>query len=273
MLWALCAGLLVTGRYDDSRRFSGLLRTIADRTGHPVAQLGAAYGEGIVLHIRGRLREALTALDGAVETADRFAREGHSLARTFQHDPRVSCRSYDAFTHWLLGDRATATERRRQLLRLTAYESRPSDRAFALYVDAVLAAWEDDVDTALHSGAEGSRLAGEHGLLYWKAMLNLPEGWGLTHSGREAEGITLMQSALAELRPSRTHLRLPLHLGLLGQAQHHAGRQEDARNTLHKMLAVVEHRREHTYLHPALPPTRLLHTLLGRGAAERVLRA
>ncbi|KOU53769.1 transcriptional regulator [Streptomyces sp. WM6378] len=273
VLWALCAGLLVTGRYDDSRRFSGLLRTIADRTGHPVAQLGAAYGEGIVLHIRGRLPEALTALDGAVETADRFAREGHSLARTFQHDPRVSCRSYDAFTHWLLGDRATATERRRQLLRLTAYESRPSDRAFALYVDAVLAAWEDDVDTALHSGAEGSRLAGEHGLLYWKAMLNLPEGWGLTHSGREAEGITLMQSALAELRPSRTHLRLPLHLGLLGQAQHHAGRQEDARNTLHKMLAVVEHRREHTYLHPALPPTRLLHTLLGRGAAERVLRA
>ncbi|WP_438291051.1 hypothetical protein [Streptomyces sp. HUAS TT7] len=52
------------------------------------------------------------------------------------------------------------------LLQLTAYASRLSDHAFALYADAVLASWEDDVDTALHSGAEGSRLAGEHGLLY-----------------------------------------------------------------------------------------------------------
>ncbi|GHE09606.1 hypothetical protein [Streptomyces alanosinicus] len=85
----------------------------------------------------------------------------------------------------------TATERRRQLLQSTAYESRPSDRAFALYVDAVLASWEGGVDVALHSGAEGSRLAGEHGLLYWKAM----------------------------------------------------------------MLAVIERRREHAYLHPALPST------------------
>ncbi|MBB5119233.1 BTAD domain-containing putative transcriptional regulator [Streptomyces eurocidicus] len=272
VLWALCAALLVTGRYDDSRQFSGLLRDLAGRTRQPVAVLGAAYGEGIVLHVRGRLPEALAELEHGVDMADRFAREGHSLARTFQHDPRVSCRSYDTFTHWLLGDRRTAAERRDQLLRLTDYESRPSDRAFALYVDAVVAAWEGDVGTALASGGEGARVAGEHGLLYWKAMLSLPAGWALTHSGREEEGLALMRTSLDELCPSRTHLRLPLHLGLLGQAQFHAGRREEATDTLRRMLSVVERRREYVYLDPALPATRLLHELVGREAAEAVLR-
>ncbi|MEU2832596.1 BTAD domain-containing putative transcriptional regulator [Streptomyces lavendulae] len=263
VLWALCAAYLVTGRYDASRQFSGLLRKMSHRAEEPVAVLGAAYGEGIVLHVRGMLPQALAELEHGVERADRYARDGHSLARTFQHDPRVSCRSYNAFTHWLLGDRPTATARRRELLRLTAYDSRPSDRCFALYVDAVVAAWEGDAGTALSSGAEGVRLAGEHGLLYWKAMLGLLEGWGLTHSAREAEGLGLMHASMDRLRGSRTLLRHPLHLGLLGQAQHHAGRREEAQETFHALLAAVEERREGVYLHPALPATGLIRTLLG----------
>ncbi len=236
-----------------------------------MALLGAAYGKGVALHVRGRLPEALAELERSVGLADRFAREGRTLARTFQHDPRVSCRSYDAFTHWILGDRDTARARRSQLQGLTAYESRPSDRSFALYVDAVLAAWEGDAETARASSAEGARLAGEHGLLYWKAMLRLTEGWSLTHLGHGDEGVTQMQTSLAELRPSRSHLRLPLHLGLLAQAQHHAGRRDDATATLRKMLAVIEHRREHVYLHHALPATALLHDLLGRHVTDVAL--
>ncbi|GCD33088.1 SARP family transcriptional regulator [Streptomyces chrestomyceticus JCM 4735] len=271
VLWALCSAFLVTGRYDESRQFSRLLRDIGSRTRHPVALLGAAYGKGVALHVRGRLPEALAELERSVGLADRFAREGRTLARTFQHDPRVSCRSYDAFTHWILGDRDTARARRSQLMGLTAYESRPSDRSFALYVDAVLAAWEGDAETARASSAEGARLAGEHGLLYWKAMLRLTEGWSLTHLGHGDEGVTQMQTSLAELRPSRSHLRLPLHLGLLAQAQHHAGRRDDATATLRKMLAVIEHRREHVYLHHALPATALLHDLLGRHVTDVAL--
>ncbi|MEU5185630.1 BTAD domain-containing putative transcriptional regulator [Streptomyces klenkii] len=268
VLWALCAAYLVTGRYDASRRFSGLLRDLASRTEAPVAVLGAAYGEGIVLHIRGRLSQALAELEYGVDMADRYAGQGHSLARTFQHDPRISCRSYNTFTHWLLGDRRTARARRHQLLHLTEYDSRPSDRSFALYVDAVVAAWEGDAQRARSSGAEGVRVAGEHGLLYWKGMLGVLEGWGLTHSGHEEDGLTLMQASLAELRRSSTRLRHPLHLGLLGQAQHHAGRPEEAKATFRTLLSAVEQRGEHVYLNDALPATRLLRDLLGTGPAE-----
>ncbi|MET8030779.1 BTAD domain-containing putative transcriptional regulator [Streptomyces avermitilis] len=268
VLWALCAAYLVTGRYDASRQFSGLLRDISRQTREPVAALGAAYGEGIVLHVRGMLPQALAELERGVGMADRFANEGHALARTFQHDPRVSCRSYDTFTHWLLGHRQTAGARRRELLSLTEYESRPSDRSFALYVDGVVAAWEGDARTALASSDEGVRVAGEHGLLYWKAMLGVVKGWGLAHAGDHDDGLALMHSSLAELGQSRTYLRHPLHLGLLGQAQHHGGRIEEARTTFRVLLAAVEQRRERVYLHPALPATPLLHELLGHDADD-----
>nr|ADX66458.1 ScnRI [Streptomyces chattanoogensis] len=268
VLWALCAAHLVTGRYDTSRQLSGLLRDISQQTGDPVAALGAAYGEGIVLHVRGMLPQALAELERGVGMADRFANEGHALARTFQHDPRVSCRSYDTFTHWLLGHRQTADARRRELLTLTEYESRPSDRSFALYVDGVVAAWEGDTRTALASSDQGVRVAGDHGLLYWRAMLGVVKGWGLVHAGDHDDGLALMHTSLAELSQSRTYIRHPLHLGLLGQAQHHGGRIEEARNTFRMLLSAVEQRRERVYLHPALPATPLLHELLGHGADE-----
>ncbi|MFJ5534082.1 BTAD domain-containing putative transcriptional regulator [Streptomyces sp. NPDC093261] len=268
VLWALCAAHLVTGRYDTSRQLSGLLRDISRRTSEPLAALGAAYGEGIVLHVRGMLPQALAELEHSVDTADRVADEAHVLARTFQHDPRVSCRSYDTFTHWLLGNRETADARRRELLSITEYGSRPSDRSFALYVDGVVAAWEGDIHTALTSSDEGVRVAGEYGLLYWKAMLGVVKGWGLAQAGDPDDGLALMHTSLTDLGRSGTYLRYPLHLGLLGQAQVDSGRTEAARTTFRTMLAAVGQRRERVYLHPALPATPLLHELLGRGADE-----
>ncbi|WP_405688203.1 AAA family ATPase [Streptomyces sp. NBC_01387] len=270
VLSMLAMSLLVRGCYDESRQLSGLLRNIAERTDGPTARLGAAYGEGMTLFVHGHLPDALEELERGAELAERLACEGRLPDAIYRSDPRVYFRCYCVFARWLLNDRAAAAEQRRRLLRLTRYDSRPWDRAQALYVDAVVAAWEGDVETALTSGTEGVGLAAEHGLYYWKAMLHLPLGWALTYTGHR-EGISDMRNSLAELRRSRTNIRLPLHLGLLAQAQHHAGQREDAVDTLRTMVAVVEHRREYVYLNSALPATHLLHELLGPEPAEPVL--
>ncbi|MFJ4742452.1 BTAD domain-containing putative transcriptional regulator [Streptomyces sp. NPDC088775] len=270
VLSMLAMSLLVRGRYDESRQLSVLLRNIAERTDGPTARLGAAYGEGMALLARGDLPDALKELEHGAELAERLAREGRLPDGTYRSDPRVYFRCHCVFAHWLLNDRAAAAEQRRRLLRLTRHEGRPWDRIQALYVDAVVAAWEGDVETARASGTEGVGLAVEHGLSYWKAMVHLPLGWALTYTGRR-EGIPAMKNALAELRRSRTNIRLPLHLGLLAQAQHHAGQREDAVDTLRTMVAVVEHRREYAYLNSALPATHLLHELLGPESTETVL--
>jgi hypothetical protein len=99
-------------------------------------------------------------------------------------------------------------------------------------------------------------------------MLGVVKGWGLAHAGDHDGGLALMHTSLAELGQSRTYLRHALHLGLLGQAQHHGGRTEEARTTFRMLLAAVEQRRERVYLHPALPATPLLHELLGHSADD-----
>ncbi|WP_406276990.1 AAA family ATPase [Streptomyces sp. NBC_00191] len=264
VLWALCTAHMVSGRYEGSLQFSDRLGHLAEETQDPVAFLGSHYGRGIVLHTRGQLPQALVELEKAVTLADHFTdREGSRLARVFQHDPRVSCRSYDAFTHWLMGSVEQATQRRAELLALTDHDSRPSDRAFALYVDAVLAALEGDVATAERSSTLGVEVAGRYGLRYWRAMLEVCQGWSAAHSGHEERGITQIRSALTELRVSRTRIRLPLHLGFLAEAQHHAGRKDDARTTLRELLASVECRNEYVYLHERFPVTALRRKLLG----------
>ncbi len=164
-----------------------------------MAYLGARYGRGIVLHVRGELAEALAELEDAVARADALGQEGaRRAARYFQHDPRISCRSYDAFTHWLLGDRDAAAARRAELLALTRHDSRPGDRAFALYVDAVLAGLEGDVAGAHRSGESGREVADRYGLRYWRSMLTVCAGWAAVHGGAQDAGIGLLRTALGE---------------------------------------------------------------------------
>lgn len=264
VLLTLCATQLVTGHYEEARKFSGRLRAIAATTDDPVAVLGAQYSEGVFLHIRGQLPEALVELERGIEASDRYAREGRTWRRALQVRAPVNLRSYDAFTRWLLGDRDGAAERLLRLLRLTEHDgTAPAERAFALYVNAVVAAWEGDVDTAYESSTQGARLATDHRLLYWRSMLGLPKGWAMVHSGNADEGIALMRESLAQLRRSRTRIRHPLHLGLLGQAQLHAGRGEEAEATFRRMAEAIEQRKEHVYMHTALPTTRLLHEFAG----------
>ncbi|MGW6290969.1 BTAD domain-containing putative transcriptional regulator [Streptomyces sp. NPDC055107] len=275
VLSMLNASLLVRGRYDESGHLTARLKAIAARTGDPAARLGAVYGEGMALFIRNRLPDALRSFEDGVELSERLAREGRAPDGMYRSDPRVYFRTHDVFARWLMGQRSAAAEQCRRLLRLTQWGDKPWDRAHALYVNAMVAAWEDDPDSARGFGTEGVRLSVKHGLSPWAAMLHVPLGWALTHSGQQ-EGIPKMVNALTEMRLSRTRIHLPLHLGLLAQAQHHAGQREGAADTLHTLLAVVEHHREYVYLSSALPATLLLDELLGKetrkasGVADRV---
>ncbi|MGK5641606.1 ATP-binding protein, partial [Streptomyces sp. URMC 126] len=262
-LWSLCTAHLVTGRYDGALGFSDRLRAMPGTPQDPVAFLGARYGRGIVLHVRGRLPEALGELEAAVVRADALGGEGaRQVARLFQHDPRVSCRSYDAFTRWFLGDDDAAAVRRAELLDVTRHDSRPNDQAFALYVDGILAGLEGDVETAHRSGRRGRVVADRYGLRYWKHMLSVCEGWALAHTGAADAGIALVTSAVSGLDASGTLIRLPLHLGLLADALHHAGRHDEAAAALRRLRRETRARGEQVYLHPRLPSTALAARLL-----------
>lgn len=267
VLSMLSASFLVRGRYDESGQLTARLKAIAARTGAPAARLGAVYGEGMELFIRDRLPDAVRSFEHGVELSERLAREGRLPDGMYRSDPRVYFRTHDVFARWLMGERLAAAEQCRRLMRLTQWGDRPWDRVHALYVNAMVAAWEEDPDSARAFGTEGVELSVKHGLSPWAAMLHVPLGWALTYAGQR-EGIPKMVNALTEMRLSRTRIHLPLHLGLLAQAQHHAEQREGATDTLRTLLAVAEHHHEYVYLHSALPATLLLDELLGKEMRE-----
>lgn len=170
----LNASLLVRGRYDESGQLTDRLKTIAARTGDPAARLGAVYGEGMALFIRNRLPDALRSFEDGVELSERLAREGRVPDGMYRSDPRVYFRTHDVFARWLMRERPAAAEQCRRLLRLTQWGDKPWDRAHALYVNAMVAAWEDDPDSARAFGTEGVGLSVKHGLAPWAAMLQVP---------------------------------------------------------------------------------------------------
>lgn len=255
-LWEECCAQIVTGRYDESLSTAERLQTIAEATGDPAAELCATYGRGIVLHVRGQLTEALLELERSAEISDRFSSdERATLARVIHHDPRIPCRGYAALTHWLMGSFEEAGQLREHLLALTEYDHTPADRAFVRYLDALLAALSGDAETAARSSAIGLETAARYGLRHWTLMLRVCQGWTRAHAGDDGSGSgsALIQSATDDLRANRVLIRLPLHLGLLAQAQHTEGRTDKAAATLARLATEIRLRDERAYLSPLLP--------------------
>jgi hypothetical protein len=138
----------------------------------------------------------------------------------------------------------------------TGRDGTPVDQASAHYFHALVAALGEDPHRAATSSGRGLDIARAHGLSYWTAMLQVCQSWAQQQTG-EPGALSCLESAVAELRERPLLIRLPLHLGLLAQAQHSSGAIEDARKTLRSSAAEIESRGEFAYVSRNLPFTRL----------------
>ncbi|WP_329459883.1 BTAD domain-containing putative transcriptional regulator [Streptomyces sp. NBC_01497] len=253
---------IAEGRYATAAESAGLLHELAEYGGGDQAKSAGCYAEGVTLHVSGRLEESLTVLNQGVEIIDRLlvAPDGELRLNSLLHDQRIDYRAYLALTHWLSGHQAEALRHRSDLLRLTKshHYDRPWDRAFARYVDAVLAVVEGDVEGAWRAGRAGLDLAARCQLTYWHRMLAVPLGWAEVHQGLREKGLARMRGALREAAEHRTLLRRALHLGLLADAELYTGAEDEARRTIALAAREIEERGEYVYLRPQWPFASLL---------------
>jgi hypothetical protein len=252
-LWGLTAWHLVRARYESAQYYSGLLRELGAEAGDPVAMVGAACGEGLVTHARGRPDEARVLLDSAVRLADSHVDAyGYRPAPYILRDPRVLVRLHSALAHWMSGDGAAVSARRAEALAATHGRGGPPDRATALYLDALVAALDDDQETAVRSGGEGLELAERHGMDHWAHGLRVCWGWGRVRQGGTEEILAQLRETVHS--PTVSHLsHFPLHLGLLADAQHRAGDRDGASVTLATMRDTVGRQGSAVFLSPRLP--------------------
>ncbi|MBZ3916046.1 AfsR/SARP family transcriptional regulator [Streptomyces acidiscabies] len=249
---------LVTGRPTESARHVEQLRVLAERSGAPEIRFYEQIARGL-LRLPSETADALTALTEAEHTADGLSPEQRGgMTRRSQHDPRYLAMNHRVLTLWLLGATDDARALCDELLAATGRDGTPVDRASAYYFDSLVAALGEDAHRAAASSGRGLDIAGAHGLSHWTAMLQVCQGWARQQTG-EPGALAGLESAVAELRERRLLIRLPLHLGLLAQAQHSSGAVEDARRTLRSSAAEVESRGEFAYAGSGLPFTRLRH--------------
>ncbi|MFL4945922.1 BTAD domain-containing putative transcriptional regulator [Streptomyces sp. MMS24-I31] len=253
---------IAEGRYSAAAETAGLLHELAEHGGGEEARSAACYADGVTLHVSGRLDEALAALGQGVDIIDRLLNEsgGQVGLSALLNDQRIDYRAYLALTHWLSGDRTRAQHYRSELLQLTQSDryDRPWDRAFARYVDALLAVAEGDVQGAWRAGRAGVDLTARCQLTYWHRMLAVPLGWAEVYEGRTERGLARIRSAVRDAAGHRTLLRRTLHLGLLADALRHTGADDAARQVIARAAREIEERGEHVYLRPQWPFASLL---------------
>ncbi|WP_197358452.1 AAA family ATPase, partial [Streptomyces clavuligerus] len=265
---------LTTGRHEQAAELAGLLHELADHGGGPEARSAACYVDGVTLYVGGRVDEALAALAQGTEITDALL-AGHRRTAAphgggHLQDRRIDFRAYLALGHCLSGDRIQTQRYRTELLHLTQSEryDRPWDRAFARYVDALIAVTECDVQGVWLAARAGLDLAARCQLPFWQRMLAVPLGWAEVHQGAHDKGLARMREALHEAARHRTLLRRTLHLGLLADALQYTGAREQARRTMSSAVREIERRGEYFCLRPQWPWARLLHSHGTSAAAE-----
>ncbi|WP_242483450.1 BTAD domain-containing putative transcriptional regulator [Streptomyces sp. HSG2] len=263
LLHTRAAMALVAGEYGLAAETGEMLHELAAHGGGPEAEAAACYAEGVSLHVAGRTEEALATLTRGVRLTDDLLgtqEEGLSSTASLLYDQRVDCRAYLALTHWINDDRDQAQHYRAEILRLTQSDryDRPWDRAFARYVDAMMAVCEGDVEGAWRAGLAGVDLATRCQLRYWQRMLAVPLGWAEVRQGMAGAGLARIRRALREAAQHRTLLRRGLHLGLLGDALLYSGRAEESRLAMRCAAEEIERGGEYAYARPQWPYAALL---------------
>ncbi len=275
LLHAQAMRAITAGQYPEAAEIGGLLYELADHGGGPEARSAACYVGGVTQHVSGRLDESLTALAEGVGIIDTLLESPRVPLRpsALLRDQRIDYRAYLALGHCLNGDRVQTRRYRSELLHLTQSDryDRPWDRAFARYVDALIAVTEYDVRGAWLAGRAGLDLAARCQLPFWHRMLAIPLGWAEVHQGMHEQGLARMRKALQDAVRHRTVLRRTLHLGLLADALHRTGAHDEARSTSATAVKEIEERGEYFCYRPQWPFARLLQELgTGTAAAQHL---
>ena len=90
-------------------------------------------------------------------------------------------------------------------------------------------------------------LATRHNLVYFLNLSAIGRGWARSASGNTAEGISLIEQGIRNLRETGTVLALPNYLARMAQAFHLADRTSEALEAINEAEALAERFEQRVY--------------------------
>jgi DNA-binding SARP family transcriptional activator len=207
---------------------------------------------------RAHLCDAHHAMAGTLASLGEFAAARRhfeaALASCGGDRPRPSAHGSDlgVFTHaWfahvlaLTDEHAAAASHAQRAIELATRRDHPYSQALAQAYGALTAQIQLDEATVRARADRCIALCDRHGFAYYGDWARVLLGWCLARDGGAADGISLMEGALARLDAQRAFTRRPYYLSLLAEA--HLANQDPGRALalIEQALRLADAHREH----------------------------
>jgi predicted ATPase len=241
LLFKVLHGLMrfhfIRAELQTARELEEQLLTLAQRAGDSTLLLEAQRPLGVTLWYLGEFTAALEHVEEAIAHYDPEKDRAHAFV--YGQDPGVVCRSYAAFSLWVLGYPDQALKRNQEALALAHELDHPFSLAIALDHAAFLHEFRGERQAAEEWAEAANTLATQQGFPLWVERATIRRGWALAEQGRLEEGIAYMQQGLAVLHAMGGELTRPHTLCLLAEANGKMGKIEKGLALLSEALAGV----------------------------------
>jgi class 3 adenylate cyclase/predicted ATPase len=247
-MWGMWSFHLVRGEYAVADELARTCARIAATAQDPALEIESAVGLGLTAFYRGRLREAIRTLSGAVERY-RATRAIPSYQR-FQH-PAVAALSHLALANWLVGDAEAA---RRSALAATDMADSCEEhlrwfaQEYAHTFCAALGAYSGDGTCCLRHAQQAIDVCHRYGSQMFLAGAEIYKGHGQVELAALDEGSARIEAACESYLRTGATLFRPYHLVLLARARWARGDASEALDALDTAAELAEHNGELVHL-------------------------
>jgi class 3 adenylate cyclase/tetratricopeptide (TPR) repeat protein len=271
-IYGLFRTRLLAGKYEAAEQIARQLAEIAatepDRAAWAV---GAARAAGSVAFYRGAdHRRTLDLLEAVLQAADADRAGAYLGDLNDVVDPVITCRSYAAWTQWLLGEPKQARATSDRALLDARHLGHPFSLGLALSFDSWLTQFEGDVDATIDRAAEALDHARAHEFPFWKGWASVLIAWGAGRRGDPAAPAN-MRTGIEQWQAQGSRLGISYFHALVADAELHLGELDAARTTLARSIELAEEMGEHFWMPEMLRLGAVVEREAGRPGVDELL--
>ena len=232
---------MVRGECLEAARISDRMLTVADQSGSDVQQMNARMWAMIATHHLGDLLIAQRHADACIQ----MGTPSNQAARLITlFDPVVATLAESSRNLWMMGDTRGCRDRTRRAIELAREIRHPDSLSFALLFHGWMHGYREDWETCLRSTAEAIAFGSEHGLVQTVAWNHCVHGWALAHTGKTADGLVELQSAIEDSVRIMGQVAMPHFLAMLAEVLILRGDHARALDEIQRILTVNETSRD-----------------------------
>jgi len=228
----------VSGNLPRARELGDRLERLTEDSGDSWKTVRVELVQGAEAYFSGRLREARTRLDRAIELYD--PERHHRDLFTAAEEPGVAARLYAGPIYWLLGHADLALRTYDEALAIAEEVRHPHTLAFAYAFATLLHVLCGNPKRAAEYGEAAIRVGNEQGFPLWASVGTTFRGWALSELGMGDEGIDAIRRGLASLQATGARLGMSVMHSMLADASLKRGDYADGTTFVDEALAGLE---------------------------------